>query len=176
MRRPPRIVFLTLILGGVALWIVLDNRMRDDSGTAGASAPGAPGASAPGARPARTGASAAMSARRTLAPLRENPFRAGSWDAASAGPGRVARRAPPAAPPLPFRFVGRVYQGATTQLYLARGDKLYSVKQGDTLDGQYLVESVSGTSITFLHRPSGTRQIMRLAAPLERGDAQRNGG
>lgn len=175
MPRPPRIVFLTLILGGLALWIVLDSRVRDSTTPTRASALPTLAENATSAAPALSGVSARILVRRALSPLREDPFTARSWNAPQAKPARVARRAAPVAPPLPFRFVGRVYEDASTKLYLARGDKLYSVSKGDTLDGQYLVESVSDTSITFLYRPSGTRQVMRLTPPLD-GSAADKGG
>lgn len=171
MRRPPRIVFLLVILAGVALWIALDGRTHGDA-TPAAVPPSRRAVGTGSEPPALTGPRADIASRRALAPLHADPFRAAPWIVPAARP---RRKAAPAAPPLPFRFVGRVYEGATMRLFLSRGDKLYSVRQGDALDGGYRIESVSDTSITFLYRPTGTRQTMRIDPPLRESAARGDG-
>ncbi|MGH8736400.1 MAG: hypothetical protein ACREVC_03460 [Burkholderiales bacterium] len=165
MRRPPRIVFLTAALAALALWVVVDSRSR--SGSIVEMRP----AVLP-ARPARQEASIAngdgarleLAPRAALRPLGTDPFRPESWSAAAQAP---RRKAAIVAPPLPFRYVGRVYLNSESMVFIKRGAKLLVIRKGDTLDGNYLVESVGQTGITFLYRPSGTRQTLRIGAPID---------
>lgn len=160
MRRPPRIVFLTLVLIALALWIAVDDRAR----TASPEAP-LPGVPARGATAALTGGRAAqlaLPAQRTLAPMDKDPFSVEAPRTAA-----TEARSKSVAPPLPFRFVGRVYLDTGTMVFLKDRGKLVSVRKGDSLDGGYVVESVGATRITFLYRPTGTRQILPISPPIE---------
>src|SRR5215510_12129793 len=50
----------------------------------------------------------------------------------------------PAAPPLPFAYMGTyTADGAEPVFFLTRGDRVYDVKVGDVLDGTYSVDSAS---------------------------------
>ena len=72
--------------------------------------------------------------------------------------------AAPVAPPLPYRFAGQLLLDSGKQVFLARGDEIIPVKEGDTVDGQYRVESVSTTSMALVHIASNTRQVMEFDA------------
>jgi hypothetical protein len=63
--------------------------------------------------------------------------------------------------------VGRATLRGATQVFISSGERVITVDKGDTLDGQYRVESVSGSAIAFLHVPTGTRQVMQLTPPLD---------
>lgn len=73
----------------------------------------------------------------------------------------------PQAPPLPFTFVGLLEQGATkTQAFLAKGDALLVVAEGDMLDhNTYRVESVSAQQIVVVYLPLSTPQTITLLGP-----------
>lgn len=105
-----------------------------------------------------------LPARASLPEGGADPFLAGGR-----GLSRLARAAPtaPAVPPLPYRFVGRVYQEGGTQVYIARGAKLIAVRQGDVLDGEYSVAALSASEIAFVHLASGSRQVIALGPPIE---------
>ena len=60
-------------------------------------------------------------------------------------------------------------------MYVARGEEIFPVKEGDTLDGQYKVDSVSATEVSFVHLPSGTRQTMQFSALKEHELTARGG-
>ncbi|HYP31556.1 MAG TPA: hypothetical protein VES00_06805 [Burkholderiaceae bacterium] len=98
------------------------------------------------------------------------PFVSTSWLPPPPPPPKpvVAVAAPPAAPvapPLPFTFVGLVEKGTPKpQAFLARGDELLVVSQGDSLDnGAYRIDAVSPTQIVFIHVPTNTKQIISLS-------------
>ena len=73
----------------------------------------------------------------------------------------------PVAPPLPFRFAGQFHRESGMEVYVARGEEIFPVKLGETLDGQYKVDSVSATEVSFVHLPSGTRQTLQFSALRE---------
>ncbi|HEX9395302.1 MAG TPA: hypothetical protein VF943_01055 [Burkholderiales bacterium] len=155
---------LLYALAAVAIgaWLVLDAGVGGDRTASGRDVEAAARDSpAPAARIAP-----ALPAR---APLPENvadPFLAPAHQASRA---LAARAATPAvvAPVLPYRFVGRVYQEGATQVYVARGTKLFAVRQGDVLDGEYRVDALSPSEIAFVHLASGSRQVMPLGPPID---------
>ncbi|HET7200780.1 MAG TPA: cohesin domain-containing protein [Burkholderiales bacterium] len=53
------------------------------------------------------------------------------------------------------------------EVFIARGEEIFPVREGDALDGQYKVESVAESEVRFLHVPSGTRQVMQFSALRE---------
>ena len=63
--------------------------------------------------------------------------------AATAGAPAVA-----VAPPVPYRFAGRVRKGAEEEFLLSKGELVFPVKEGDTIDGTYRVVAV---------KPDGSR-------------------
>ncbi|MCX7056770.1 MAG: secretion system X translation initiation factor [Proteobacteria bacterium] len=72
---------------------------------------------------------------------------------------------PPMAPPLPFVFLGSYTPGGdATVFFLTRGDRVYDVKVGDTLDGIYQVESATGGQLTFNYKPLNQRQALAIGA------------
>lgn len=158
IRRPPRIAILIACFAALALWIALDGKER---GT-----PSAPAQIAASSKNAATGAAdkpTQLPARAALPKSLADPFSRHSWlpPAPKAAP---AAKAALVVPPLPYRFAGQLLIDSGTEVYLARGDEIIPVKQGDTVDGQYRVESVGPTSVTLLHIPSDTRQTMEFDA------------
>ena len=72
--------------------------------------------------------------------------------------------ATPAAPPLPFQYLGKMSDGERTLVFVGRGEEHYSVEPGLTIENTYRVETVSETAITFLFLPLGTRQVLQVAS------------
>jgi hypothetical protein len=105
-------------------------------------------------------------ARSTLGRTASDLFSVHSW-MPKLKPSAAAAPVAPTAPPLPFRFAGQFYRDSGTEVYLARGEEIFPVKEGDTLDGQYKVEAVTGSEVRFLHVPSGTAQTMQFSALKE---------
>ena len=67
----------------------------------------------------------------------------------------------PSAPPLPFRYFGRLTEKGKTEVYVMRGDELLAVAPGETL-GDYRVEKVGESSIAFTYLPLKTQQTLEL--------------
>jgi len=69
----------------------------------------------------------------------------------------------PTAPPLPYIFVGSYTESDRATVYfLTRGDRVYDVRIGDTLDGIYSVDAVQNGALVFTYKPLNTRQTLEL--------------
>jgi len=68
------------------------------------------------------------------------------------------------APPLPFRYVGRLTQNGKSEVLLMRGFVLHSIAEGDEIDGEYRVERITGAAIRFTYLPNRMSQVLDLTA------------
>jgi hypothetical protein len=66
------------------------------------------------------------------------------------------------APPLPFRYVGRLLANGKLEILLMRGEQLFSIAAGARIGDDYLVERVGESSISFLYLPLKMKQHMDL--------------
>jgi len=97
----------------------------------------------------------------------QDPFAGKSWYVAPPPPPpqpEIIKEAPkPTAPPLPFRYMGRMQEeDGQALVYLTQGTRAYSVSQGDTIDGTYRVESISPTQVTLVYLPLNIRQSLNI--------------
>jgi hypothetical protein len=67
----------------------------------------------------------------------------------------------PSAPPLPFRYFGRLTENGKTDVFVMQGEELHSITAGQQL-GEYRVEQVSASRISFTYLPLKTRQTLEL--------------
>lgn len=67
---------------------------------------------------------------------------------------------PAVAPPLPFRFIGAIEDGALRRAFIMDGTQLHIVGPGDLVDGRYRVERVEPGFIEFTYLPLGRRQTL----------------
>jgi hypothetical protein len=162
MRPPRKIVLLLGVLAAVAMWII------EDEGTVVFPSPNELSLTAHNFGDA---ASASGSSIRLQLPAREplprtklDPFPARSW-LPSPPPAVVSLPPAPVAPPLPYRFVGELVLPTETRAFLARGDDVFQVREGETIDGEYKVESAKADELVLLHLASGVHQVARLASP-----------
>jgi hypothetical protein len=79
---------------------------------------------------------------------------------------KAAKPPPPVAPPLPYTFAGRLIHDGKLSLLLAKGDEVIPVKEGETLDGVYKVESITQTQITLVYLPLNQKQTIPLITSL----------
>ncbi|HEV2430411.1 MAG TPA: cohesin domain-containing protein [Burkholderiales bacterium] len=78
----------------------------------------------------------------------------------------------PVAPPVPYRFAGKVRKGSEEEVLISKGDVVVPVKAGDTLDGVYKVESISAERIDLVYLPLGTRDRIVVSSALDAEGAQ----
>lgn len=69
----------------------------------------------------------------------------------------------PVAPPLPYRYFGRMTApDGTAPVFLAKDNQIVPIKVGDTLDGTYKVESVTDGQIVLVFLPIGEKVLINL--------------
>ena len=74
---------------------------------------------------------------------------------------------PPTAPPLPFTVMGSYTRpGDATVYFLTRGDRVFDVHIGDTIDNTYSVDSAANGALTLTYKPLNIQQTLAL------GDSQ----
>ncbi len=80
----------------------------------------------------------------------------------------VYKAPPPVAPPLPFKYIGRIQAGEGNGVMLNVDGKVMPIQTGDILLGQYKVqainESAAGLQIQFLYVPLNQVQTLYAAA------------
>lgn len=113
---------------------------------------------------------AALPSREAIGKPRGEFFGSRSW--APAAPPResvpsVAAPAAPVAPPMPYRVAGQVVHDGKAQVVLARDDRVFTVREGDTLDGGYRVASIKADGgVMLVYTPLGVEQHLPVASAL----------
>jgi len=175
MRPNTRKVILFTILVGVATYATLDPRgewlltggLRSDSARAGE-----PGANTVGPKDAVAKEGAGRFALRERVPLGESqgaPFGSRAWPP----PSQIASKpAAPTVPPMPYRFAGKLLQNGKLQVFLSKGDATIPVREGETLDGIYRVESIGEDRITLVYLPLKHKETIPVFSLIPNGGAQ----
>ncbi|MFL6571430.1 MAG: hypothetical protein ACJ8G4_06740 [Burkholderiales bacterium] len=100
-------------------------------------------------------------------------FAAHSWQPPPPPPPRPKLIAPepdlgdpppaPAAPPLPFTFLGAFEAtGGKRVLYIVEGDKVHAVSEGESVNELYQVEAVGADEMVFMYLPLKLKQTLSL--------------
>jgi hypothetical protein len=139
------------------------------------------GGAAPRASEAGSSVTATPRARHPL-PQRErveaprgDPFGAVPVPRAPVVAAKPAAVPPP--PPLPYRFAGVLHTEDGLQVFLAKGERMLRIKEGEALDGGYRVAAIGDGRIELVFEPLGSRQIIEvgpalaLEAPRQRAPA-----
>jgi len=98
-----------------------------------------------------------------------NAFNPTSWYVARPVPPPPPPPPPPAptAPPLPFTYMGRYEDPPKVLVMLAAGSKLYTVAEGDVIDGNYRVERVTDSAVELVYLPLNISQsVSTKGAPV----------
>lgn len=68
---------------------------------------------------------------------------------------------PPQAPPLPFTVMGSyAHPGNATVYFLTRGDRVFDVHVGDTIDNTYSVDGVADGQLKLTYKPLNIQQTL----------------
>lgn len=104
--------------------------------------------------------------RRVDGPEPANAFGSRSWYVPPPPPPPPPKvePAPPSAPPLPFSYLGRFVEGGVRTFFLARGDRVLTVKEGDILDGIYRVDGVEGSNMNLTFLPLNIKQSLDVGS------------
>ena len=165
-----RLKVLCAAAAGVGIYILASG--PDPSKTAVASAP-APSASTHAAAPPAavsrdTGNPLARLAHRVAeSKAVESLFHPHSWYVAPPAPAPVpvvyVAPPPPTAPPLPFTVMGSyAHPGNATVYFLTRGDSVFDVHVGDTIDNTYSVDGAANGQLLLTYKPLNIQQTLPL--------------
>jgi hypothetical protein len=70
---------------------------------------------------------------------------------------------PPTAPPLPFGVMGSYERPGDAAIYfLTRGDRVFDVRVGDTIDNTYSVDGVANGQLQLTYKPLNIKQTLSL--------------
>lgn len=92
-------------------------------------------------------------------------FKGHSWYVPPPPPPPVKAGPPPKpmAPPLPFVLLGSYEPaGGRAVFYLVRGEQVFDVKVGDTLEGTYSIDAVQNEELLFTYLPLKQQQSLSL--------------
>ncbi len=95
-------------------------------------------------------------------PVAGNAFGAVSWYVPPPPPPPPKPRPPPppTAPPLPFSYLGRYVEDGVTLILLVRGERIYTVSEGEVIDNTYRVERLTRGRLELTYLPLDIRQTL----------------
>lgn len=73
----------------------------------------------------------------------------------------------PTAPAIPFTVIGKKLEAGTWEIYLAKGDQTYVVRQGDVVANDYRVSAITPTHMTLVFLPLNEPQLLQTGATLQ---------
>lgn len=71
----------------------------------------------------------------------------------------------PTAPPLPFRYLGALFEDGGATVFLGDGQRTHVVRAGDTIDGRYRIDAITPKKVTFVFLPLDQRQELVIGKP-----------
>ncbi|MDO8439509.1 MAG: hypothetical protein Q7S67_04650 [Telluria sp.] len=69
---------------------------------------------------------------------------------------------PPTAPPLPFTYFGKAAAEGSWEVYLARGNKTFVVRNNMVIDGMYRVDAIVPPNLTLTYLPLNQVQQLNI--------------
>jgi hypothetical protein len=114
---------------------------------------------------------AALPSREPIGEAKGALFGPRSWDRVAAGPSNKAAPSvveKPVPPPVPYRIAGQVVTEHGMRLVLSKGDRVFEVRPGESLEDGYRVESIAPHVVTFVYVPLGiTQEVPVVGTGLE---------
>lgn len=164
MRASKRKAILFTILGGVVAFVLWNSMYKTAPGPAASPASvqrqGQAVATEPSAKAEARPLALALPERPALGEPVGALFGSQSWQP----PAPKVTRAPvaPSAPPMPYRFAGKLVQDGKPQVFLAKGDVAFPINQGQILDGAYRVEAIGEDRVTLVYLPLNHKDSIAL--------------
>ncbi|MDT4855379.1 hypothetical protein FQZ97_897310 [compost metagenome] len=92
-------------------------------------------------------------------------FASQSWYVAPPPPPVLAAAPPPpppkpTAPPLPFKFIGKMDDRQALQVFLLHGEQVLVVREGDLIDKTYKVKRIDAERMTLVYLPLDIAQTL----------------
>lgn len=100
--------------------------------------------------------------------VKGDPFRSRSWETEAREQARKAEPPPPPppppqAPPLPFRYMGRLIEGGVHTVFVTANDRNYAIKPGDRIDDTWVVNEITERAVMFTYVPLDLKQQLSIA-------------
>lgn len=157
--RKKRILGWAVLIGGAVAATVFAPLPQEEA----VLLPASSGSDSPAVRSEPTGDKgfiAQLPAREAMGRRRGELFPSQSW-APPPRPAPAAADLPPPAPtppPMPYRVAGGVVHDGVAHVVLAKGDRVLTVRQGDTLDDGYRVDAIGPQGVTLVYLPLNAPQ------------------
>lgn len=96
----------------------------------------------------------------------DNLFRSQSWLPQPVAASLVATAPPPipTAPPLTYAYLGKKMEDGNWEVYLARGEQTFIVREQATLDYNYRVDSIQPPIMTLTYLPLKQQQTFSIGS------------
>lgn len=98
--------------------------------------------------------------KRSPAGSAQSPF--GLGQVAKTAPPPVVASPPPTAPPLPYKYVGKITEGEITRVFLSKAENNYIAKAGERLEADYRVDRIKDDAIELTYLPLGVKQTLPI--------------
>ncbi|MDO8294093.1 MAG: hypothetical protein Q7T29_14695 [Gallionella sp.] len=160
---PLRKIALTVALGATIVASLVDLPASDTVPPAKAAAGTAAAASArvpPAATDMPSAAVSGQSLREHFDPQATDLFASHSWQPPPPPPPKPE---PPKAPPLPFRYLGKVLDEGQILAFVGQGVRTHLLRTGDVL-AEYKIDEITPTEITFVYLPLNEKQHMTFGS------------
>jgi hypothetical protein len=95
-------------------------------------------------------------------PAAANLFASRSWQPPPP-PVVAARQAAPTAPPLPFKYLGKLMDHGVVTAFVSQGALTHLLHKGDVL-AEYRVEKITPVDVTFVYLPLNERQRLPIGS------------
>jgi hypothetical protein len=66
----------------------------------------------------------------------------------------------PTAPPMPFTYLGRYEDALTRLVILTKGERMYTVAEGDVIENMYRIERVTTSMVEMTYMPLNIKQTL----------------
>jgi len=67
---------------------------------------------------------------------------------------------PPSAPPMPFSYFGRYEEGGSLIILLIKGERMYTVAEGEVIENTYRIERLIGGRLELTYLPLNIKQTI----------------
>lgn len=85
-----------------------------------------------------------------------------SWTPPPPPPPKPLPPPPPMAPPLPFKYLGKLKEADQWQVFLVRDSSTFIVRLNDVIENQYRVQQINPPSMTLLYLPLNQTQSLTI--------------
>lgn len=89
-------------------------------------------------------------------------FTSQSWTPPPPPPPKPPPPPPPTAPPLPFVYLGKKIEDGAWEVFVARGDRTYIVRERSLLDGMYRIDSIKPPLLSLTYIPMNQVQTLAI--------------